>query len=74
VRPGEYGKAYHINVFLQRRADNHFGRLPQAGVDHLEAGITKRSSDDFCAAIVPVETGLGDEYANAFRHQTTGSS
>src|ERR1700730_7535047 len=28
-----------VDVFLDRRLDHHFGRLPKAGVDHLDAGV-----------------------------------
>jgi hypothetical protein len=42
--------------------------LPQTCVDDLESGITKGARDDLRAAIVSIETGLCNEYANAFRH------
>ncbi len=46
-----------------RRLGDHLGRLVQAGVDHLEAGVAQRARDDLGAAVVPVEPGLGDEDA-----------
>ena len=39
------------------------GGLEQAGVDHLVAGVAQDSSDDLDAAVVPVESDLGDENA-----------
>jgi hypothetical protein len=33
----------------------------QARVDHFHPGISQRSGDDFGAAVVAVEAGLGDE-------------
>jgi hypothetical protein len=48
--------------------------LPEAGVDHLEAGVAESAGDYLSAAIMPVETGLGDQYAQSFIHQNMGSS
>jgi hypothetical protein len=33
----------------------------EAGVDHLHAGVAEGAGEDFCTAIVAVESGLGDE-------------
>jgi hypothetical protein len=35
--------------------------LPQAGVDDFHAGVAKRARDDFGAAVVSVQTGLGND-------------
>jgi hypothetical protein len=32
----------------------------EPGVDDLEPGITEGPGDDFCAAVVAVQTGFGD--------------
>ena len=45
------------------RLGDHLGRLVQARVDHLEAGVAQRAGDDLGAAVVTVEAGLGDEDA-----------
>ena len=46
-----------------RRGRDHLGRLVQAGVDDLVAGVGERARDDLGAAVVAVEPGLGDEDA-----------
>ena len=56
-----------VRVLLQRRGDDLFGRLAEAGVDHLHAGIAQRARDDLGAAVVAVEPGLGDNDAD-FSH------
>ena len=33
----------------------------KAGVNHFHAGIAEGASDNFCAAIVTVEAGFGDQ-------------
>ncbi len=40
---------------------DHLRRLVQAGVDDLHPGVAQRGGDDLGAAVVAVETGLGDE-------------
>jgi hypothetical protein len=35
----------------------------KAGVDDLHAGVAQRGGDDFRAAIMAIEAGLGDEDA-----------
>ena len=41
--------------------DDLFRRLPEPGVDDFHAGVTQGARDDLRAAVVPVETGLGDD-------------
>ena len=52
-----------VDVLLDRGLGDHLGRLVQAGVDHLEAGVAERARDDLGAAVVAVEPGLGDQDA-----------
>ena len=40
--------------------DDLLGRLAQAGVDHLHAGVAQRAGDHLGAPVVAVEAGLGD--------------
>ena len=40
----------------------------EASVDDLHPGVTKRGGDDFGAAVMPVETGLGDEDSDGAWH------
>jgi hypothetical protein len=41
----------------------------QAGVDHLHAGVAERPRNDLGAAIVAVETWLGDDDSDLARHK-----
>ena len=43
----------------QRDARDRLGRLAQAGVDHLEAGVHQRPHHHLGALVVAVEAGLG---------------
>jgi hypothetical protein len=74
VRPGKDRKPDDVDIFLEGRSDDLLGRLAKPRIDDFETGIAKGASYDFGAAIVSIESGFGDEHANAFRHQNTGSS
>ena len=74
VRSGKHRQPDDVHVFLQCGSDDLFGSLTQAGIDDLETGIAKSAGNDFRAAIVSVETGLGNKHADSFRHQKAGSS
>ncbi len=56
-------QADHIRVFLQRRRGNLLGRLAQPRVNHFHAGIPERPGDHLGTAVVPIESGLGDDDA-----------
>ena len=49
-----------VCVLLDRGLDDLLGKLVQARVDHLHAGVTERPGDHLRAAVVPVEADLGD--------------
>ncbi len=66
VGAGEDGEADAVDVFLDGGGDDHLGGLAEAGVDDLHAGIAEGAGDDFCAAVVAVEAGLGDEDADGW--------
>ena len=53
------------DVFLQRDRHDVLDALPDAGVDHLETRVAQRAGDDLGAAVMAVETGLGDDGALA---------
>ena len=64
MRAGEDGEADAVDVFLDGSGDDHRRRLAEAGVDDLHACVAEGTGDDFCAAVVAVETGFGDEDAD----------
>src|SRR5216684_3319207 len=70
VRAGKNREADDLYVFLQRSVDDHFGRLAEAGVNDFHAGVAQGAGNYFGAAVVAVETGLGDEDADVgVRHR-----
>jgi hypothetical protein len=56
----EDGEADYVNVFLDRGGGDHFRGLAEAGVNYFHAGVAEGAGDDFCAAVVAIEAGLGD--------------
>ncbi len=62
-------KSDQRHVFLQRDRHDVLDALTDTGVDHLETGVAQRARDDLGAAVVAVQTGLGDE--NTGSHQNT---
>src|SRR5579859_4362840 len=61
VRAGEDGNADGIGVLLEGGVHDHLAGLMQSGVDHLETGMPEGRHDDFGAAVVAVQAGLGDD-------------
>src|SRR5205807_10361488 len=51
------------HVFLLRGGGDHFGRLPQAGVNHFHPGVAQGPGDDPHAAVVPVQPRLRHQHA-----------
>src|SRR3990170_24486 len=60
VRPREDGQPDGVRVLLKRSLRYHFGRLADARVHDLHAGVTQRAGDNLRPAVVAVEAGLGD--------------
>ena len=67
--PAEQRQADGVGVFLQRGLGDLLGRLMQAGVDHLEPVVAQRPGDGLRAAVVAVETGLGNHDAIGALHE-----
>ena len=67
VRAGKNRQADDVDVFLHRGGGNHLRGLPQAGINHFHPGIAQRAGNDFGAAVMAIESGLGDQHANSFR-------
>ena len=49
-----------LDIFLQRRFDDHIRGLAKTGINYFHPGIAKRSSNNFGTAIVTVNPGFGD--------------
>ena len=64
VGAGEDREADRVGVLLDHGLGDLLGRLVQAGVDHLHAGVAQGAGDDLGAAIVAVEAGLGHDDAD----------
>jgi hypothetical protein len=70
VRAGKNREADDVDVFLDGGGGDHLGGLAQAGVDDFHAGVAQGASDYFCAAIVAIEAGLGNQHTDLlFRHR-----
>ena len=61
---GEDREADRVGVLLEHRLHDLLGRLVQAGVDDLHAGVTQRAGDDLRPPVVSVEAGLGHDHAD----------
>ena len=60
VRAAKNRQANDVDVFLDGGRGDHFRRLVEPCIDHFHAGVSERGGDDFRAAVVSVETWLGD--------------
>ena len=59
VGAAKYRQADDIDVFLHGGGGDHLGRLMETRVDDFHPRVAERGRDDFRAAIVAVEAGLG---------------
>ena len=81
VAAGEDAQADCVDAFVHRHLRDLRRAAPQAGVDHLGAGIAQRERDDLRADVVSVESRLADQDALACErpcrlglvHRFTGS-
>ena len=58
-----HGDADDVDILLGRHGGDALGRLAQAGVDDLEAGVAQDAGHDAQPAVVAVEPDLGHEDA-----------
>src|SRR5688500_12429938 len=61
VRARKDGETDDVDVFLDGLGDDLVRRPLEPRVDDLHAGVAQGLDDHFCAAVVAVEPGLGDE-------------
>ena len=66
MRTRQQREAQRVGVLLDHCFHDLFGRLMQSGVDDLETRVAQGARDDLGAAVVAVQTGLGD-------HNTVGT-
>ena len=67
MRAGEHRESDDVGVLLDRGLDDLLGSLVQARVDDLHAGVAQSPGHDLRAAVVTIETGLGDDDADHAR-------
>ena len=68
VRPRHHRQPDRVDRLLLRRGRDHLGRLVQAAVDDLVAGVGQRAGHDLGATVVPVEPSLRDQDAQLAFH------
>jgi len=49
-----------VYIFLEGSFGDHLRGLAQTGVNHLHAVISQGAGDDFGAAVVAIQAGLGN--------------
>jgi len=60
MRTGKDRKPDDVNIFLQRGFGNHLWGLAQTSVNHFHAVIAQGARDDFGAAVMSIQTRLGN--------------
>ena len=64
--------ADHVGILLLDGIDDRVGRLAEAQVDHLHAGVAQDAGDDLESPVVAVEAKLGQHHPDRRPgHQTT---
>ena len=74
VRPRHHRQPDRVDRFLLGRRRDHLGRLVQAAVDDLVAGVGERARHDLGATVVPVEPSLRDQDAELAFHGRKSTS
>jgi hypothetical protein len=64
VGAAEDADADRVDVFLEGGVDDHFRRLPKAGIDDFHAGIAEGGCDDAGAPVMAVEANFGHQHAD----------
>ena len=64
VRAGQDADADDVDVLLDRGVDDLLRRAVETRIDDVHAGVAQAPRHDLDAAIVAVETHLGNEHAN----------
>ena len=63
MRPAQQADSEPVGILVEGRLHDGFHRLPQAGIDHVEARIAESPRHDLDSPIVAVETDLRQDDA-----------
>ncbi len=66
--PERIDRPIDVDILLEGGLDDHLGRLVEAGVDHLHAGVAQGPGDYLGAPVVAVQAGLGHQHADRSLH------
>ena len=58
---GQHRKTDNINVFVNSRSRNCFGRLKEACVNDFDTGIAQQASDNFDTTVMAIKPNFGNE-------------
>ena len=58
----------YLDIFLQRGLDDHFWRLPEAGVNDLHTRVAECPGNKLGASIVAIQPRLCDKYPDSTLH------
>src|SRR5260370_250565 len=64
VSAAENAQTKPVGVLVRHRPNDGLRRLPQPRVDHMHAGVAQSPGDHFDAAVMAVETNLGQHHAD----------
>ena len=58
---GQHRETNDINVFVNSRSRNCFGRLEEARVNDFDTGIAQQASDNFDTTVMAIKPNFGNE-------------
>ena len=62
--PGKNREPDDVHIFLEGGINDHLWSLAQASVDDLHAGVAQGARYDLGAAVVPIQSRLGNQHAD----------
>src|SRR5687767_76886 len=74
VRSGQDRQPDHVGILLQRRTHYLLRRLPEARVNHLHAGVSKRTGNHLGPTVVAIEAWLGDNDADYLHYRNASGA
>jgi hypothetical protein len=61
VSTRQHRKTNDINVFVNSRSRNCFGRLKEASVNDFDTSIAQQASDNFDTTVMAIKPNFGNE-------------